>query len=105
MVFVLFLFPSRRVIKMQTTDFYATLPADPTAMATPVYEHDTLEPFGQHIGDEETSWTDFKAGQPDPSLFAVSGVADCPESPNCGNSVRQHRRLRDGDYGAFAKYL
>ena len=49
---------------------YVALPSAP-GPATPVWEHDILEPFGQQAGIEDTHWTAFKPGQPDPSLFAV----------------------------------
>lgn len=92
------------VIKMQETNMYVA--ADSTgAYATPVMEHDVIEPFGQQLGTEDTHWTGFTAGRPAASLFAVVGAKTCPESPNCGQDLRQRRRRRDGDFLAYAKYM
>eukprot|EP00911_Craspedida_sp_UC1_P002973 UC1_evm2s2170 len=91
------------VIKMQETNLYV---AETTSdgYAVPVAEHDVIEPFNQKLGTSDTKWTNFKPGQPDPKLFKVVGISQCPESPNCGQNNLQTRRRREGDFAAFAKF-
>jgi len=60
----------------------------------PYKEIDQLTPFGQHIGDETSTFHSFTPGTPDPAKFAVKGVDTCPLDPNCGNSYRQFVRRR-----------
>jgi len=92
-----------RIIKMQQTDFFCTIPTSGDAI--PVHEADIIEPFGQPLANQNTTWSSFTAGDPDPNLFNVNGIKDCPMSPNCGNSFFQLRRLRDRNYAGFLYYL
>lgn len=92
------------LIKMQETDMYIQLSADPNNYSTPVHETDIIEPFGQQLGTEDTAWTNFVPGTPDASLFAVTGIQECPESQNCNSAFLQHRRLRDRAFRSYAKY-
>jgi len=62
----------------------------------PYKEMDQLTPFGQAIGESESTYHTFTAGEPDPKKFAVNGIANCPEDPNCGDSFRQFTRRRWG---------
>jgi len=66
---------------------------DPTT-ELPYTEIDNLTPFGMAIGDEEETFHTFVPGTPDPSHFAIKGIANCPEDPNCGQSFRQRARRR-----------
>jgi len=43
-----------------------------------------------------STWANFQAGTPDPSLFNIAGIDTCPQSDQCGNSQRQLNRLRGG---------
>lgn len=70
----------------------------------PYQEDDQLTPFGQAVGDETSTYNSFTAGTPDPSLFAIKNVANCPLSQNCGNSQRQRLRRRLGLWKTWAKY-
>jgi hypothetical protein len=63
--------------------------------AIPYNQVEVLTPFGgPAIGQEASTWTNFKPGTPAASLFAVKNVASCQMSPNCGNGARQLHRLR-----------
>jgi len=68
--------------------------------AAPVFEHDELTPFGQHIGFFENEWTNFKGGPQDPALFAVTNVDRCPMAHNCGQfgGIAPTRRLLNKAY-------
>jgi hypothetical protein len=95
----------------------------------PYQEDDQLTPFGQAVGDETSTYNSFTPGTPDPSLFAIKNVANCPQvlplapglvrpgassthrlvlcvvqSQNCGNSQRQQLRRRLGMWKTWAKY-
>ena len=70
----------------------------------PFIERDELTPFGQDIGTANNTFTNFKPGKQDPSLFAVQGAAHCKMSPNCGNGARQLNRIRNHDYHSFHLY-
>jgi hypothetical protein len=58
-----------------------------------------LTPFKINLGQQNESWSNWKAGAQDASLFAfTNGPANgCPKANNCGNSQRLLRRLRLGD--------
>jgi len=63
--------------------------------AIPFNQVEVLTPFGgPPIGQESSTWTNFKPGTPAASLFAVKGVAGCQMSQNCGQSSKQLNRLR-----------
>lgn len=90
------------VVKMQLTDLYVHY--NDSGVAVPVWEHDIIEPFGQQLGTEDSVWTGFQATQPDPSLFAVTGISSCKESGNCDSVKLQMNRLRRRDFKTFLKY-
>ncbi len=92
------------VVKMAQIDLYLTLPLNPAGLATPVHQTQLLEPFGQPVGTANSAWTNFVAGQPDPALFNVSGIRDCPMSQNCGQSAYQFSRLRQARLAEFYKF-
>jgi hypothetical protein len=93
------------IIKVEEVNMYLQLATSQTGDATPVWEHDIIEPFGQQAAVQDTHWTDFKPGQPDASLFKVTGIAGCPLSDNCGNdnTMWLTRRLRDRDFITYIK--
>jgi hypothetical protein len=68
--------------------------SDPT-MAIPVLEFDELTPLKQNLGQMNESWSNFKAGPQDPSLFKYTNgpLEGCPKDPNCGNSDVFHARF------------
>lgn len=90
------------IIKMQLTDLYVHYPGDGTAI--PISQHDVIEPFGQQLGTEDSNWSNFAGGVPDPSLFAVTGIRECQKSSNCNSVKYQQDRLRHGDFKGFLKY-
>jgi len=88
---------------MEIDDFFV----DQTSWNNPIMvaEVDQLTPFGgPAIGTMTTNYESYAPGTPDPSMFNVKGVSNCPESANCGNSQRQVHRLRNHDYLTFMKY-
>ena len=88
-----------KVIKMQTTDFYATEDDIPLGAKT------QLTPFGgPAIGGGTVSWEGFKAGTPPAAKFDIAGVDSCPQDPQCGQPSLQHRRLLDKQFHTFARY-
>ena len=77
---------------------------DPTH-AKPLGQKKALTPFGSpSVGFFNTTWTDFKAGAPDPTLFVVTGIATCPKSPDCGKGPKQDERLKLGLYHTYRAY-
>ena len=90
-------------IALATYDFYADI-SDPTH-AKPLGQKKALTPFGSpSVGFFNTTWTDFKAGAPDPTLFVVTGIATCPKSPDCGKGPKQDERLKLGLYHTYRAY-
>lgn len=85
------LFPILNVtVEVQNVYLNQTNPA----AAFPLKEVDDLTPFGENLGQSNTTYTAFKAGPQPPKWFAVQGVAACQEGNNCNsNSVRQLHRL------------
>jgi len=85
------------IFVMETITVLVDQSQDPAA---PVFEHDELTPFGQHIGFFESEWSEFKGGAQDPKLFAVQGASTCPMSHNCGQfgGIRPTRRLLNTAY-------
>jgi len=70
----------------------------------PALEVDQITPFGQPIGEETTTYTEFIPGTPDPSHFNIKNVASCPLDANCGDDRRQHHRLRSGARKTWLHY-
>jgi hypothetical protein len=73
-------------ILFQIDNTYLDQSTDPT-YAIPVLEFDQLMPLKQDLGQMNESWSNFKIGTPDPSLFAYTNgpLESCPRDPNCGN--------------------
>lgn len=92
-----------KVIKMETTDFYAKTGADGDAL--PLFQTTALTPMGQaQIGTENRSWSNFTAGTPPAAKFNIAGVATCPMSGNCGQQSLQLRRLSNKQLHTYARY-
>jgi len=70
----------------------------------PIGEVDQLTPFGQYLGTMNSTWSNFQAGTPDPALFNISGIDSCPQSPNCGDGMRQLHRLRMRRFNSYFAY-
>merc|ERR1711920_286660 len=70
----------------------------------PVRENDIIEPLGQVMGTENTTWSQFTPGAPPVAAFAVQGVEKCPMSPNCNSNARVAHRMRGRDFRNMALY-
>lgn len=73
-------------ITMEVTDDYVTTIGGAPA---PVWEIDHIEPLGEQIGDENTtwySWSDMDGKQFPANAFLVNGAASCPMDNNCGGN-------------------
>ena len=91
-----------KIIKMQTTDFYADL-SGPTAV--PVAAYTKLTPFGeQQIGGQNQTWSNWVPGVPPVEKFTIAGLKVCPRSQNCGSSQMQAHRLRTRQLHTFSRY-
>ena len=92
-----------KVIKMETTDFYAKMGANGDAL--PLFQTTALTPMGQaQIGTENRSWSNFTSGTPPAAKFNIAGVATCPMSGNCGQQSLQLRRLSNKQLHTYARY-
>lgn len=87
---------------MQETNFFVS--ADETPV--PMQENNIIEPFGQRLGEENQTWSNFKAGPPPSAAFKVLGIDKCPMSPNCNDDKRvaHRKRARDLKNWAFYKF-
>jgi len=86
---------------MEIDDFYA----DQTgATPVPVAEQDTLTPFGQNLGVMNSTWSKYNPSPPDPSLFNIQGIADCPMSDGCDSEKLQLHRLKRKRFNSWAHY-
>jgi len=90
------------IIVMEICDVYVN--QQDMQNGIPYGEVDHLTPFGQHIGDFTSTWTNFKPGTPDPSLFIVNGIDSCPMAHDCGNNAHQLARLRTHQNKAYSYY-
>jgi hypothetical protein len=97
-----YIIPKLHVGKLQETNFYVSTDASPI----PVQENDIIEPFGQRLGVENQTWSNFKAGPPPDAAFKVLGIEECPMSPNCNEDSRvaHRKRARDLKNWAFYKF-
>lgn len=97
-----YIVPKLHIGKIQQTNFFVSKDAVPV----PVQENDIIEPFGQRLGVENQTWSQFKAGPPPEVAFKVLGLASCPMSPNCNedNRVAHRKRGRDLKNWAFYKF-
>jgi len=75
-----------------------------TTTNLPVQEVDQLTPLGTPVGTETSTYHTFVPGTPSASLFAVKGIANCPEDQNCGQSFRQFVRRRWNLHETYLKY-
>lgn len=75
---------------LEVDTFYVSTDATPV----PLKQEALIEPLGQVIGTENTTWIDFKAGAPAASLFKVANAKTCPEDKNCQQNQARlaHRR-------------
>lgn len=73
-----------------------------TKTQLPYQEVDLLTPFGQAVGESTSTYATFTPGTPDPSNFAIKGVANCPLDQNCGQNQRQQLRRK---YGLWRTWL
>ncbi len=67
-----------------------------SAVGTPVVDVENLTPFGNPIGQANTTYNTWKAGTPNPIYFVVKNVTSCPMDKNCNsdNTLRQSHRYR-----------
>jgi len=88
-------------IVMETDNSYVDQ-SDPT-YAVPVLENDVLTPFGIHLGVMNESWSNWKNGAQDPSLFAYTNGPEqgCQKSSQCNGDAYMIRRLKEHDYVSF----
>jgi len=91
-----------KIITMEISDMYVDQ-SDPNN-PIPVAEVDQLTPFGQFIGTMNSTWSQFTAGTPDPSLFIIAGIDSCPQSSQCGNSQLQLNRIRGRRWLSWYRY-
>lgn len=68
------------VIPLDQTKFYVDESVTPPV---PFYQSMLIEPFGQKIGTENTSYLGFTPGPVDQSKFNIVGIKECPKSDNC----------------------
>jgi len=95
-----YIIPKLHLGKMQETNFLVSKDSPPV----PVQENDILEPFGQRLGVENQTWSQFKAGPPPDVAFKVHGIDSCPMSPNCNQNSRVAHRKRARDLKNLAFY-
>jgi len=94
-----------KIIKMQTTDFYAALSAD-QKHGVPVFATTAITPFGQaKLGAQNQTWGNWTAGVPPASKFGIAGLATCPQSANCGSNANQAFRLQQKQYHSFYSHV
>lgn len=92
-----------KIIKMQTTDFYADI-SNPKA-AVPLFSTTVLTPFGQApMGRQNETWTNFTHAAPPAAKFKIAGVATCPQSGQCGQQSKQTHRLHMRQFHTFARH-
>jgi hypothetical protein len=92
------------IFPMQANIFYAKMNTDGSAI--PVRVEEELTPFGEKLGTQNRTYTNYKAGPQDPKHFVVGNIDKCPKDPNCGdsrNSIRMAARLADRRYGDLLK--
>jgi len=92
-----------KIIKMQTSDFYADL-SNPKA-ATPLFVTTAITPFGTaKIGTQNHTWSNFTHAPPPAAKFVIAGVDVCPQSNQCGQQAKQTHRLHVRQLHTFARY-
>lgn len=90
------------IVTMETS----TMLVDESGSApVPVQETDVLTPFGEQIGSEETQWSNWQPGTPEPSVFtSIKGLASCKEGKKCNSNNSQQVRARMGLWNTYALY-
>ena len=71
------------VIPLDQTKFYVDESVNPPV---PFFENLLLEPFGEKIGTENTSYLGFKPGPVDQTKFNIVGIEGCPKGDNCNDN-------------------
>jgi len=71
------------IIPLDQNKFYVDESVSPPV---PFYKSTLLEPFGQKIGTENTSYLGFVPGPVDQSKFNIVGIDSCPKSDNCNDN-------------------
>ncbi len=64
------------------------------SFSVPVQQYEHLTPFGQDIGQSNSTWSNFQEGTPAASLFDIKGIDSCPMSQNCGDNAGRFRNSR-----------
>lgn len=68
------------IIPLDQTKFYVDESVNPAA---PFFSNVLLEPFGEKIGTENTSYLGFTPGPVDQTKFNIVGIDTCEKSDNC----------------------
>ena len=71
------------VIPLDQTKFYVDESVNPPV---PFFENLLLEPFGEKIGTENTSYLGFTPGPVDQTKFNIVGIEGCPKGDNCNDN-------------------
>jgi hypothetical protein len=66
---------------VQSTNWYAKQAADGTFI--PIAQITHITPFGEDLGQENSTFLSFKAGNPPASVFTVTGTATCKQAKGC----------------------
>jgi len=88
-----YLIPKLKIGIMQQTYFFVSTDDSPL----PVREFDIIEPFGQKLGEENSTYSAFTPGKEPDTTFKVIGLDSCPMDPNCNSDSRQAHRMRGRD--------
>jgi hypothetical protein len=70
------------IIPLDQTKFYVDQSVTPNV---PFFQSMLLEPFGDKIGTENTSYLGFVPGPVDQTKFNIVGIQGCPKSDNCND--------------------
>ncbi len=57
----------------------------------PIAQDTYLTPLGQNLGKQHTEWSNFEAGVPPASKFAINNVANCPLDPQGCQQQQQNK--------------
>ncbi len=80
-------------VTMETDQLYVV---GTDASPAPLIDVDTLTPFGEYVGQSNTTYLKYAGGPQASSWFNVSGLSSCQRSSNCNSNVRQLHRLATG---------
>lgn len=70
-----------------------------------VIEIDTLTPFGEYIGQSNTTYQNFVAGPQSPKWFNVSGIDACQENSQCNSNTLMMHRIQTRSKAAFLHHF